>query len=118
MDIRDRRADAAPLARSSVPLPSTLDLYRSPSTILQHAHILFDGHCTLFGGGKPATPGHCGVFLAERTCGAHLRSATENPTVANFATVGLKWRGQDSNLRPRGYEPRELPGCSTPRGGW
>jgi hypothetical protein len=27
----------------------------------------------------------------------------------------LKWRGQDSNLRPRGYEPRELPGCSTPR---
>ena len=27
----------------------------------------------------------------------------------------VKWRGQDSNLRPRGYEPRELPGCSTPR---
>ena len=27
----------------------------------------------------------------------------------------MKWRGQDSNLRPRGYEPRELPGCSTPR---
>ena len=41
--------------------------------------------------------------------------ARENPTVANFATVGFKWRGQDSNLRPRGYEPRELPGCSTAR---
>ena len=27
----------------------------------------------------------------------------------------VKWRGQDLNLRPRGYEPRELPGCSTPR---
>ena len=27
----------------------------------------------------------------------------------------VKWRGQDSNLRPRGYEPRELPGCSIPR---
>ena len=27
-----------------------------------------------------------------------------------------KWlRGLDSNQRPRGYEPRELPGCSTPR---
>jgi hypothetical protein len=26
-----------------------------------------------------------------------------------------KLRGQDSNLRPRGYEPRELPDCSTPR---
>ena len=30
-------------------------------------------------------------------------------------------RGQDLNLRPSGYEPDELPGCSTPRqgvGGW
>src|SRR3989339_403946 len=24
-------------------------------------------------------------------------------------------RGLDLNQRPRGYEPRELPGCSTPR---
>lgn len=27
----------------------------------------------------------------------------------------VEWRGQDLNLRPRGYEPRELPDCSTPR---
>jgi hypothetical protein len=27
-------------------------------------------------------------------------------------------RGQDLNLRPSGYEPDELPGCSTPRWGW
>ena len=26
-----------------------------------------------------------------------------------------KLRGQDLNLRPLGYEPNELPGCSTPR---
>ena len=32
-----------------------------------------------------------------------------------LAPVGRKLRGQDLNLRPRGYEPRELPGCSTPR---
>ena len=24
------------------------------------------------------------------------------------------WRGKDLNLRPSGYEPDELPGCSTP----
>ena len=31
---------------------------------------------------------------------------------------GMRWgklRGQDLNLRPSGYEPDELPGCSTPR---
>ena len=28
---------------------------------------------------------------------------------------GLLLRGQDLNLRPSGYEPDELPDCSTPR---
>ena len=25
------------------------------------------------------------------------------------------WRGEDLNFRPSGYEPDELPDCSTPR---
>ena len=51
---------------------------------------------------------------------AVLSRNAKTPVVPGFASnYGLlpnsKLRGQDSNLRPRGYEPRELPGCSTPR---
>ncbi len=46
----------------------------------------------------------------------HKASASFVHTRVRFrSTACVKWRGQDSNLRPRGYEPRELPDCSTPR---
>ena len=36
--------------------------------------------------------------------------------IISFIIFKLNWlRGTDLNRRPQGYEPCELPGCSTPR---
>src|SRR5438034_6430067 len=45
-----------------------------------------------------------------------LRDALSNETEANWPPFALLWeRGRDLNPRPSGYEPDELPDCSTPR---
>src|SRR5690349_13613117 len=49
--------------------------------------------------------------------GAHLSDrARESAGAETPADLHARWwRGKDLNLRPSGYEPDELPDCSTPR---
>ena len=67
--------------------------------------------------GKIGTAGACrrhaaGNLPACQIAGLRNEKALENINVFK----GFLWlRGQDLNLRPSGYEPDELPDCSTPR---
>ena len=38
-----------------------------------------------------------------------------SPLLYRLSYLGIELRGKDLNQRPSGYEPDELPDCSTPR---
>src|SRR5699024_11736999 len=67
----------------------------------------------------PRLPDHTGAaFPSVRTAEHDLIGSTAllplPPRAALFPYTTL-FRSQDLNLRPLGYEPSELPSCSTPR---
>ena len=57
----------------------------------------------------------CSYPCTNKLC---TRAASEGKSLCHetlCVSLSCKWRGQDSNLRPQGYEPCELPDCSTPQ---
>jgi hypothetical protein len=62
--------------------------------------------------------GEAGLYACQPSRSTlNLHDFFAHPKEQGSPYSGAWLRGQDLNLRPSGYEPDELPGCSTPRQG-
>src|SRR5262245_34886473 len=65
-------------------------------------------------GDEGFVPGHEGGHWAQER--DKKRGRLQWPPFHSLDSIDdCWWRGRDLNSRPLGYEPNELPGCSTPR---
>src|SRR5690606_24161550 len=120
--------------------PAAATLWRSSSSPSQNAErrawgeaYLGEGHAFTRGGRSTEGPGRHYRLGPQLGIQAHQIPykpltveakitiggvrARRKRAVTCLVTALISWRGQDLNLRPSGYEPDELPNCSTPRRG-
>ncbi len=108
--------------------PQMSDVYREQVSALYQALEQEDGRSEATEGirqlveaiilePEPETAWQSGSRVTSRRCLALPKAQKGRHIRATFSCQYNWLRGRDLNPRPLGYEPNELPGCSTPRQG-